>query len=97
MFQFPGLLLITQRIVFNNAGYPIRTSTDLGFFAAPRSFSQLNTSFVISESLGIPHAPLFASYLRVQYMSIYYTLFFCSMLFFVFQRSSLFSFPIYVN
>ncbi len=46
---------------FKLGGFPIRTSTDLRLFASPRSFSQLTTSFVISESLGIPHAPLFAS------------------------------------
>ena len=43
-------------------GFPIRTSTDQSLFAAPRSFSQLTTSFVISESLGIPHTLLFASF-----------------------------------
>ena len=49
-------------MVFNHAGCPIRTSTDQGLFAPPRSFSQLTTSFVVSESLGIRHTPLFASY-----------------------------------
>ena len=31
-------------------GFPIRTSADHGAFASPRSFSQLITSFVASES-----------------------------------------------
>ena len=59
MFQFPAFA-ISQ--VFNLTGCPIRTSTDQSSFAAPRSFSQLTTSFVASESLGIRHTPLFASF-----------------------------------
>ena len=49
-------------MVFNHRGCPIRTSADQSSFATPRSFSQLTTSFVVSESLGIPHTLLFASY-----------------------------------
>ena len=48
--------------VFNLQGYPIRTSMDLRSFATPHSFSQLTTSFVVSDSQGIHHTPLFASY-----------------------------------
>ena len=55
MFQFPAFA-INQ--VFNLMGCPIRTSTDYRSFAPPRSFSQLTTSFVASESLGIRHTPL---------------------------------------
>ena len=44
--------------VFNREGFPIRTPADQWSFAPPRSFSQLTTSFVISGSQGIPHAPL---------------------------------------
>jgi hypothetical protein len=44
--------------VFNVKGCPIRTPTDLRSFAPPRRFSQLTTSFVASESQGIPRAPL---------------------------------------
>ena len=40
-------------------GCPIRISTDQVVCADPRSFSQLITSFFASESLGIPHTPLF--------------------------------------
>ena len=47
---------------FTITGCPIRTSTDQSSFAAPRSFSQLTTSFVASVSPGIHHTPLFASY-----------------------------------
>ena len=59
MFQFPGFAFSQQ--VFNLLGCPIRTSADQSSFASPRSFSQLTTSFVASESLGIPRTPLFAS------------------------------------
>ena len=44
--------------VFNLQGCPIRTSMDLRSFATPHSFSQLTTSFVFTESQGIPHLPL---------------------------------------
>ncbi len=47
--------------IFNAEGFPIRKSTDQSLFATPRSLSQLTTSFVVSESQGIHHAPLFAS------------------------------------
>ena len=40
-------------------GCPIRISAGHSVFATRRSFSQLVTSFFASESLGIPHAPLF--------------------------------------
>ena len=43
---------------FTPAGCPIRISTDRRLFAPPRSFSQLITSFLASESLGIHHTPL---------------------------------------
>ena len=39
-------------------GCPIRISADQGIFAPPRSFSQLVTSFVASESQGIPRTLL---------------------------------------
>ena len=39
-------------------GSPIRKSADHRAFAPPRGFSQLVTSFLASESPGIPHAPL---------------------------------------
>ena len=63
MFQFTGFpsWLTPERYVFNITGCPIRTSADQCSFATPRSFSQLTTSFVVSESQGIPHTPFFAS------------------------------------
>ncbi len=59
--------------IFNVQGCPIRTSMDLRSFATPHSFSQLTTSFVVSESQGIHHTPLFASYSYVfsNHISLY--------------------------
>ena len=39
-------------------GFPIRTSTDQGLFAPPRSFSQRTTSFIASLCQGILEMPL---------------------------------------
>ena len=39
-------------------GCPIRKSTDQSLSAAPRSLSQLVTSFIASGTQGIPHTPL---------------------------------------
>ena len=44
---------------FSMLGCPIRKSADQFAFANPRSLSQLITSFIASESLGIPRVPLF--------------------------------------
>ena len=55
MFQFPGLAWsLTISLLM---GYPIRKSTDRRLFAPPRGLSQLITSFIASESQGIPHTP----------------------------------------
>ncbi len=59
MFQFSGFAHLSVYYVFNIVGCPIRISTDQFVCADPRSFSQLITSFFASESLGIPHTPLF--------------------------------------
>ena len=62
-FSSPGFLPPHGGLqVFNLQGCPIRTSMDQRSFATPHSFSQLTTSFVVSESQGIHHTPLFASY-----------------------------------
>ena len=57
MFQFPGFAsrFAPEFLVFDQEGFPIRTSADQFLFADPRSFSQLITSFFASESLGIPY------------------------------------------
>ena len=59
MFQFSGFAHLSVYYVFNIVGCPIRISADQSMCARPRSFSQLITSFFASESLGIPHTPLF--------------------------------------
>jgi hypothetical protein len=41
-------------------GFPIRISPDQSLLAAPRSFSQLSTSFFASDCLGIHHTPFVA-------------------------------------
>ena len=56
-FSSPGWPLIRCH-TFRVAGSPIRTPADLRPFAPPRGFSQLVTSFVASESQGIPRTPL---------------------------------------
>ena len=54
-------LSFSECMAFSHAGSPIRTSPDHRLFAAPRSFSQLSTSFLASKSLGILRPLLFAS------------------------------------
>ncbi len=59
MFQFPALASAIEQIsVFKRMGYPIGRSPDQRLFAPPRRLSQLITSFIASESQGIPRAPL---------------------------------------
>ncbi len=64
MFQFPGFAsrFAAGYHAFSVMGFPIRTSADHGLFAAPRSLSQLITSFIASESQGIPRTPLRTSF-----------------------------------
>ena len=64
MFQFPTFAsLVNQRsLAFNQGGCPIRISVDQCIFAPPHRFSQLITSFIASESLGIPHTPFSTSF-----------------------------------
>ena len=49
-------------------GFPIRTSTDLSLFAAPRSFSQLITSFIACLCQGIHHEPYLCLTLAILHM-----------------------------
>src|SRR5690554_7941598 len=65
MFQFGGFASIAGYLVFNQVGCPIQTFADQWLFAPPHNFSQLITSFVASESLGILHAPLLTFFLHV--------------------------------
>ena len=59
MFQFSGFAHLSVYYIFNVVGCPIQVSTDQSVCASPRSFSQLITPFIASESQGIPHTPLF--------------------------------------
>ena len=68
MFQFTGFASFTGYHTFNMVGCPIRIPADHIVCADPRSFSQLIASFVASESLGIPHTPLYS---LSPYLSIY--------------------------
>ena len=102
MFQFPGFSPINWYYVFNIAGCPIRTSTDQRLFAPPRSFSQLITSFVVSESLGIHHTLLFTSYpfALMNFLMIlfnyYFLYFYFSFFYFSNLVNELFDCPIYI-
>ena len=60
MFQFTGFASLAGYYTFSIVGCPIRTPADHIVCADPRGFSQLIASFVASESLGIPHTPLFS-------------------------------------
>ena len=59
MFQFSGFAHLSVYYLFKIVGCPIQVSTDQVVCADPRSFSQLITPFIASESQGIPHTPLF--------------------------------------
>src|ERR1700748_2858871 len=67
MFQFSTFALLQS--VFNRLGFPIRKSPDQFIFADPRSLSQLITSFIASESQGIP---------RVPFLTFFYSCAFCA-------------------
>ena len=71
MFQFSGFAHLTVYYVFNIVGCPIRVSADHIVCANPRSFSQLITPFIASESLGIPHTPLLTFFFRYAYPIVY--------------------------
>jgi hypothetical protein len=59
MFQFPRFAsLFRDNSNFIGVGCPIRKSTDQFVLTNPRSLSQFVTSFIASESQGIPHTPL---------------------------------------
>ena len=65
MFQFPGFPTYTyvfssSSMILHHGCSHIRTSPDQCLFAAPRSFSQLVTSFVGSRCQGILHMLFYA-------------------------------------
>src|SRR6187402_1106405 len=67
MFQFNRFAHLHP--FFKWIGFPIQKSTDQFIFADPRSLSQLITSFIASESQGIP---------RVPFLTFFYDTAFCS-------------------
>jgi hypothetical protein len=68
MFQF-GRFAHYVRHVFNMPGFPIQKSADQFIFANPRGLSQLITSFIASESQGIP---------RILFLTFFYSCAFCA-------------------
>src|SRR5690606_17881864 len=58
-------------------GCPIRKSTDQIICADPRGLSQLITSFIASESLGIHRVPLFTFFSAYPFASICGCFLFC--------------------
>ena len=70
MFQFSGFAHLSVYYVFNIVGCPIQVFTDHIVCANPRNFSQLITPFIASESLGIPHTPLFCLLYFFQLLAI---------------------------
>ena len=83
MFQFSGLTSDIIGYSIARVGCPIRIFTDQRLFAPPRNFSQLITSFFVSESQGIPRTPLltffYLLYLQVNLVIFYFYLFFPNM------------------
>ena len=71
MFQF-GRFAHYVRHVFNMPGFPIRKSADRAIFAGPRGLSQLITSFIASESQGIPRIPLFTFFYAYAFCAVRY-------------------------
>ena len=59
MFQFTRLTPREWYYRFTVVGCPIRTPQDHRFGAPSLGFSQLSTSFIVSESLTIHPAPLY--------------------------------------
>ena len=60
-FSSAGLRFL--HYTFSIVGFPIRISADHVLFANPRSFSQLITSFIASESQGNPRVPFLTFFL----------------------------------
>ena len=70
MFQFPAYAsALCWYSVINWVGCPIRKSRYQRLFAPKPSLSQLITSFIASESLGIHRSPFFAFLFALNYTS----------------------------
>jgi hypothetical protein len=59
---YPGYVFTRESSV-NRGGCPIRKSPDHRLLAAPRSLSQLSTSFIASHRQGIHHTPFVACHI----------------------------------
>ena len=72
----PTILFTGCSMILHHGGFPIRISTDLCLFAAPRSFSQLVTSFFGSWCQGIPLVLFLAwtSFVSLRYLAVLYFL-----------------------
>ncbi len=70
MFQFNRFAHLHP--FFKWIGFPIRKSADQFIFANPRSLSQLITSFIASESQGIPRVPFLTFFYHYRFCSIRY-------------------------
>jgi hypothetical protein len=69
--------------IFNGLGFPIRKSRDQFIFANPPSLSQLITSFIASESQGIPRVPFLTFFYAYSFCSIGYVFMFVRCLYLV--------------
>ena len=76
MFQFTGLTSDIIGYSIARVGCPIRIFTDQRLFAPPRNFSQLITSFIVSESQGIPRTPLLTFFYYYTYRLILTSIYF---------------------
>jgi hypothetical protein len=72
-FSSAGLRIM--QYTFSILGFPIRKSTDQVMFADPRGLSQLITSFIASESQGIPRIPFLTFFYRVRFCPYGYAFF----------------------
>ena len=93
MFQFTGFPSIHYGFMygymrFAHVGFPIQISPDQCVFAAPRSFSQLITSFFGSQCQGIRPAPFLALPLQLLKVSFFGSRFFYRFLGSRFSRCS---------
>ncbi len=69
-FSSAGLRFM--QYTFSILGFPIRKSADQFIFANTRSLSQLITSFIASESQGIPRVPFLTFFYACRFCSTWY-------------------------
>ena len=64
---------------FKWIGFPIRKSADQFIFADPRGLSQLITSFIASESQGIPRVPFLTFFYSCAFCAAWYAFYLVSL------------------